>query len=200
MSCEKRSHSLRKIVVPGIYASKRRDYFGLLSYLKDNWSTLRERYGEFEIELLGRPDSSDDGERILKAIKCAQDSGVALKFHQVYVEESYVNMAVEESIGILSPINKIREDGEIYGITKDTGAFWDMLKYGKQGVVPSTLAIPSFADQFARSFVDYQEAFELLLSERSDSPSGYGKEELESYKSEFILNFKACIDEVINDA
>ena len=150
------------VVVPGIYSTKRRDYFGLLEYISSNPSMFNKKAGNFRIIFLGAPSTTDGGQKIFDKMKELDRIGYDVSYFDRFVTESVFVDHMRRANVILSPVNVTGHQHEIYGKTKDTGAFWDMFKFDTVGFVPKGLIIPEFARHLAQSYTRYECAFELM--------------------------------------
>lgn len=150
------------VVVPGIYSTKRRDYFGLLEFIRSNPSMFNTSVGNFRIIFLGAPSITVDGQKICDKMIELERMGYDVSYFDRFVTKSVFVDHMRGANFILSPVNVTGHQHEIYGKTKDTGAFWDMLKFDTVGYVPKGLIIPEFARHLAQSYTSYECAFELM--------------------------------------
>jgi hypothetical protein len=150
------------VVVPGIYSSKRRDYFGLLKFIGNNPDMFNTDVGNFKMIFLGAPTTSDDGQKIFGMMVELKRMGYDISYFDRFVTKSVFVDNMRCAHFILSPVNVTGHQHEIYGKTKDTGAFWDMLKYDTMGYVPKGLIIPDLARHLAQNYASYECAFELM--------------------------------------
>ncbi len=144
------------ICIPGILDNFRRDYLNVFRCIENNLEDLKDK---FVLELLGGINSG--------SYKIINEANQLVKkgFNVVYYKSSYIpmqeyNVQINKSDIILGNLNVVLNKYSIYGKTKDTGAIFIMIKYGKPGILPGNYAL---IDELKTSTLTYNTYDELAL-------------------------------------
>jgi len=139
--------------VPGSIDVARRNYDLLL----DCFETLHKENYKFSVFFLGFPPY-DYGKAIIERSKTLKRSGLQIEYFETLVEQSVFDDLIEKSSFILSPLQLAIRD-EHYGKSKETGCFFDMIRYSKPGIVPEYVPVPP---QMLSSVLCYSDRNSLL--------------------------------------
>jgi len=132
------SQTLLTICVPGSVDGSRRDY----AFLLDIYEALLNSKQIIHLILLGRPVGKY-GDSIISRCRSINSNGGTVTFFEGHVNQLIFEKYMMQSHFILSPLAKsIR--GESYGVSKETGCFFDMARYSKPGIVPNWIPIQEY--------------------------------------------------------
>lgn len=119
-------HAAPRFIIPGKIQRKRRDYLGVLRYFErpDVVTTA------WTLVLLGKPDGLYGRHVLSRARRINRRAGAdKVVFFDSYVSQQTFDEEMARATHILAPLNP-RE----YEFGKDSGAIYDVFKYGKIGV------------------------------------------------------------------
>ena len=154
-----------RVVVPGVYSSKRRSYMELLSSLEKQGV---QRMKDIEIELLGAPkiieSDVEHGLAIFQKAQALSNKGFQLVSHDRFVSREYFLQAIALADLIVSPINVEGHVGEKYGISKDSGVFSDIIESAKPACLPSRIRVPDKLEGAIIQYKDMDNLFFILES------------------------------------
>lgn len=122
--------------VPGSIDVARRDY----NLILDCFEALHKENYQFNLYLLGSP-AYDYGKAIIERAKELKQSGIHIEYFEKLVEQNVFDALITKSTFILSPLQPAIRD-EHYGKSKETGCFFDMIRYSKPGIVPEYVPAP----------------------------------------------------------
>jgi glycosyltransferase involved in cell wall biosynthesis len=163
------SHRKLRIVIPGVYSSKRRKYLDFLSALENQSNQCMLG---IEIEMLGAPKTLDSdveqGLSILDRARYLAEQGFHLVSHDRFVTRDYFLNAIRSADLIVSPINLYGVVGEEYGVSKDTGVFSDIIESAKPACLPTSTVIPDNLRNAVAGYADMDSLFELILNFKDD--------------------------------
>ncbi|OGU11766.1 MAG: hypothetical protein A2X63_06510 [Ignavibacteria bacterium GWA2_35_8] len=143
-------------VIPGSIDLRRRDYHSVL----DAFEKTAEEIKNITLTLAGKP-VWDYGLEILKRCKKLNEKGLKIKWYDDFVPQPDFEKILHGSDVIISPVNKEMPYGtehEIYGLSKATGATFDMARYAKPGIMPDIFNVP---DELKGSVLKYSDVDEL---------------------------------------
>jgi glycosyltransferase involved in cell wall biosynthesis len=145
-----------KLVIPGSIDSRRRDYFNVLAAFEK----IFEEFSDLSLYILGKPIGKF-GSEVLEICRKLKAEGKNIKFCEDFVPQDEFERVMSSCDAIISPVNKymfIGKDREEYGVSKATGATFDMIRYAKPGIVPSEFNVPS---DLKGSIIQYKDQDEL---------------------------------------
>lgn len=133
-----RSNELSEVsfAIPGSIDVSRRDYELVLKCFEG----LHNENLKFNLFLLGAP-SYKYGKSIIEKAKVLKAKGVAIEFFEKLVDQDVFDNLISKSSFILSPLQPVIRE-EQYGKSKETGCFFDMIRYSKPGIVPEYVPAP----------------------------------------------------------
>jgi hypothetical protein len=158
-------NKILRICIPGILDNFRRDYFAVFKCIEDNFEIFKDK---LELELLG--GTNNESEKILKEADRLIKNGFKIIYHKLpYIPIPEYNDLLSKSDIILGNLNIVLNKYCIYGKTKDTGAIFVMIKFGKPGILPQSYAL---IDELKTSTLTYKtyddlvSIFKKLISDR----------------------------------
>ena len=143
-------------VIPGSIDLRRRDYHNVL----DAFEKAASKENNITLTLAGKP-VWDYGLEILTRCKKLNEKGLKIKWYDDFIPQPEFEKIMHGSDVIISPVNKEMPFGtehEIYGLSKATGATFDMARYAKPGIMPDIFNVP---DELKGSVLKYSDIDEL---------------------------------------
>ncbi len=138
------ARELFRIVIPGAVDPNRRDYYYVVSFLKE----FLPRYSnekQIELVILGN-SNTEYGKKIIDTLKMLQSDYFKLVYYNQYIPQSEYERQLAQANILWSPIQLqtlgIRKTSEIYGISTATGLTGDLLLNEKPALVPLGFQIP----------------------------------------------------------
>jgi len=147
-----------KLVVPGAVDVMRRDYDFILKV----YQKLNVEISNLELVLLG-PPKGDYGEGIIKIAQSINRSGGKVTWFNGEVNQKEFDSQILSCSLIISPLQK-QIGGEQYGKSKETGCFFDMVRYAKPGIVPNYVPVPFNMNS---SILSYNNEIDLIMLVKS---------------------------------
>lgn len=143
-----------KIVIPGAFELKRRDYKSIYEAIKkiDDF--------DFELIILGR-QIGDDSKYLFEEFKKMKN----VITYDGFIDEIEFNKQMEEADIILGPVNKnidICGVTEEYGQTKETGATFAAIKYGIPLLIPNDIKKSKEIEMFTLKYKSSEELKVIL--------------------------------------
>ncbi|BDU51416.1 hypothetical protein [Haliovirga abyssi] len=144
-----------KIIIPGTFDLKRRNYYDIYNLLKNI------KNFKFELILLGRVKKDFEEEILLEKFK---------KFKEVILFEEYVSEEVFDEYMrkadiLLAPIIKqIEMDGvlEEYGITKETGVSFAAIRYSLPVILPKEIKVMKEIEKIALVYENFEDLIRIV--------------------------------------
>ncbi len=123
------------VVIPGIIEEGRKDYI----YALDVFSKLDK--SRYKLVLLGRPKGFY-GETVINKCHELKLQGLDIIYFKEYVQQIDFELWMNKTDIILAPViidTQYAGIKEKYGQSKETGAVFDIVRYGKPGIIPTKL-------------------------------------------------------------
>lgn len=147
-----------KLVVPGSIDFLRRDYHFILKV----YQKLYAEISHLELVLLGTP-KGEYGAEIIKLSQDINSSGGKITWYKDEVDQKEFDRQILSCSLIVSPLQ--RQIGrEQYGKSKETGCFFDMVRYAKPGIVPDYVPVPFNMDNSVISYKSEDDLLDLVKS------------------------------------
>jgi hypothetical protein len=167
-----------KIIIPGTVDAKRRNY-SLVLEIVEYFSNRKD----IQFVLLGKPVGAGSDDLILK-FKKYKDTVVC--FHDFVDEDEFEKQMLTADI-ILGPLNKYFKTVdaiEEYGVSKETGITFAIIRYALPGIFPKELTI---MDEISSAVKFYNNSSELnsIITELSTN-----KDRLQELKKNALENSK----------
>lgn len=156
----RRNLSVVNIVIPGNIDERRKDYLGVLHYLMSIHHKL-----DFRITLLGAP-VGDYGAKVVRLCDELRNSGVDIVYYAEKVDCEEFDRVMLSSDLILGPIQAKTEFNrvvEYYGVSKETGIHFDIIRYCIPALIPSQVPSPKCIDFAILSYEKYDVIESILL-------------------------------------
>lgn len=156
-----------QFVIPGSIDSRRRDYQSVL----DVFEGITKDIKNITLTLAGKP-VWEYGLEIISKCKRLKEQGAKIKWHDDFVQQQEFEKIMHGSDVILSPINKempFSSKPEIYGLSKATGATFDMARYAKPGIMPEFFSVPNELNGSLLKYSNRDELSALIKNIASDS-------------------------------
>lgn len=151
-----------KIVIPGGFSLKRRDYEMVYNVFK------KLQNEEIELSLLGYLTDVESEFCFEKFKKLKK-----VKTYDSFVTEKEFNLKMKEADIILGPTQKIigsiNETKEIYGLTKETGFTFSQITYGKSGITPDYIKKFKELETSTLSYKNEEELYQIILKLKNNS-------------------------------
>jgi len=193
---EPHTHNLTNEIsfaIPGSIDIARRDYHFML----DCFEELHREKKKFKIFLLGSP-MYDYGKIIIERVKVLKQNGLDIEYFEKLVEQSVFDELMARSTFILSPLQPVIRD-EYYGRSKETGCFFDMIRYSKPGIVPEYVPSPQKIHSSVLSYSNKENLLGLLRKIITDDnfKSKYSKCALKNSEAFSLENIRKVTNEFI---
>ena len=168
------------ICIPGKISPTRRDYYKIISMLKNNKSI--EFKEKIIWEFLGGSPPEESGEKIIAEAK----EIVKLGYKIIFYEDHYLSMPkFEQRLAKCDIIldNLILKKDKGYGLTNESGLIFNMIKLAKPGLVSEEYG--SLSKDFESSIIRYDSMNHLykILLEMANNPSM-----IENLKEKALIN------------
>lgn len=131
-------NNLLRICIPGSVDNHRRDYLGLFDLITSNLELFK---GKICIDLLGYIPKKEF--YLIPKIEKLSKSGITFIFGKGFIEEAEYNYRLNSCDIILGNLNVQLNSQSKYGLTKETGVIFNMIKAGKPGIFPAHYPIPT---------------------------------------------------------
>jgi hypothetical protein len=141
-----------KVVVPGTIDLRRRDYYMVVETIR-----LLSHVSNIMILLLGKPSGNDSKELVKELDKYKH----IVKYHTGFISENDFEQQMVASDIIWGPLQREFEvDGVIeeYGVSKETGTTFAMIRYGLPALFPKNIPV---MDDLSSGVVYYDNAGDL---------------------------------------
>ncbi|MDA9050193.1 hypothetical protein N9K35_04440 [Pseudomonadales bacterium] len=176
------------VVIPGTYSIQRRCYLELFEDLKNN------RVADFAntcFWLLGGPTTKlhDHSSKVLDGASELIRQGYDIRFFNEFIDTELYRFIMSRADLIFSPIRVEGIKNEVYGVTKDTGCTWDMVRYAKSAILPSKLVIPDGLSAFVVRYVIISDATDYISTMTKESVAEVNK------AAEVVMNRNFGADE-----
>lgn len=142
--------------VPGSIDVSRRDYELILNCFEE----LHKENFKCNLYLLGAP-AYEYGKSILERAKALREKGVSIVYFEKLVDQEVFDDLISKSTFVLSPLQPVIRE-EQYGKSKETGCFFDMIRYSKPGIVPEYVPAPPQMRSSVMCYSDKQSLMSLL--------------------------------------
>ncbi len=146
--------------IPGSIDLRRRDYHTVLDAFEKAAADVKN----ITITLAGKP-VWDYGLEILTRCKKLNENGLKIKWYDDFIPQPEFEKIMHGSDVIISPVNKEMPYGtehEIYGLSKATGATFDMARYAKPGIMPDIFNVPEELKGSVLKYSDVDELTEII--------------------------------------
>jgi len=173
---KKGNENILKIVIPGTVDLRRRNYELVLSVVK-NISHIKH----IQFILLGKPVGQGSTDLIAE-FKKYRDSVI---YYTSFVDEDEFEKQMLSADIVLGPLHKYFKTDETieeYGVSKETGITFAIIKYALPGIFPAELTI---MDEIKSGVTSYKDASELteIITELSTN-----KHKLQQLKDNALAN------------
>lgn len=142
------------ICIPGAIDQRKRDYIPVIQGIKEAIPHLENR---ITLWLGGKPVGKY-GEKVIEALKVLEHDKFHLQYFDSFVSQQEYNSILEHSDIIIAPMIKassFRIYTEIYGKSKTSGSFLELVRYGKLTFFPThfntTLPLTDLLDKYDSS-------------------------------------------------
>ncbi len=153
-----------RICIPGILDNFRRDYFAVFKCIEENMEIFK---GKIELDLLGA--TNNESNKIIQEADRLIKKDINIIYHKSpYIPMPEYNELLSKSNIILGNLNTILNKYCVYGKTKDTGAIFVMIKFGKPGILPKDYALIDELKTSTLTYGNYDELasiFKRLINE-----------------------------------
>ncbi len=145
------------VVIPGTVDERRRDYLTFFEILQKNQNNF-DPSKKITFHLLGHYGQKNKPlDKLISNFEAV--SYINIKFHKDYVSEAYYSESMKNASIIFGNLNKKSQ----YGKLKETGVFFNMIRYSLPGILPESLKTEEFKHSCAY-FSSYEQVIKLLLS------------------------------------
>lgn len=151
------------VVIPGRIEKNRRNYEMALQAWED------AKMHKYELCLLGAP-IGEYGDLVLTKLQEMEHRGFKVSYYYKAVEQKEFESKMKQCKFILAPIQvQTRYGGinEIYGVSKETGLVYDMIRYQKPGIFPAELKIDSNLADCVLTYKSMEELNDILIKLKS---------------------------------
>jgi len=129
-----------RICIPGNLSTIRRDYFSVFKVLEG----LSPKYKRgLTLELLGKPSPREGSDEIVEKCRSLQTKDLEVIYHEAYIPPALFDRSLSTADIILGPIKieytPSKNFHEVYGVSKDTGVNFAMIRAAKPGLLPKEL-------------------------------------------------------------
>lgn len=150
-----------RICIPGIISNKRRDYLGVLDFLDKNYELLKSK---IELDLLGYPSFSEDGDRIIQKAEELIKKGMKIHLHGYdYIPADVFNENLSRADIILGNLKIHVEKFSFYGKTKETGVTFTLIRAAKPGIISIGYDIMEELKSSVLFYENFDQLKEILL-------------------------------------
>jgi len=179
-----------RICIPGIVSSRRRDYDSVLEAMQN--PCLTQFRNRITWDLLGRINQAEGGEEI--AEKCrqliAQGHQILLHGDKLIPMDTFDSLLQQADIILGNLKVSISRDAQ-YGISKESGLVYNMIKAAKPGLIKDDYPFDQELSSSVLSFSKYEQLPEAII-QLLDHP-----ELLNKLASEALLNARKYRPEII---
>jgi hypothetical protein len=148
-----------RVCIPGIASNSRRDYDSLFKVLLEKVDLLKDK---MVLDLLGFIPKNEENE-IVPPIKSLISKGLeVLHYFEFVYGERYDNLLSQCDI-LLNNQKVNKSPSQIYGVTKESGMLFNMIRGCKPGVLPSAYPVDQEFHASAIFFDDYEQLGNLLV-------------------------------------
>jgi len=151
---------LIRFCIPGMLDTMRRDYFSLFNILEENLDFLKNR---IELDLLGSINHKMGGGKIINEAEKLIKKGLKIN----YYTKSFIPMAefdkeLAKAHFILGNMNLRIHKYSSYGITKDSGIIFTMIRVAKPGLLPEKYLLIDELKSSTLLFKDYGDLANII--------------------------------------
>ena len=149
-----------RVCIPGVISSERRDYAPLFDTLIKNAAQLK---GKILIDLLGSIAKFEKAV-MEKHIQQVKDAGVDIQYATSFIPGEEYDIMLSKSDIILGNLIVQKGPTQKYGVTKETGVVFNMLRGSKPGILPIEYQTSEDFKPSSIFFNDYTHLGEILLA------------------------------------
>lgn len=125
-----------RICLPGYVSKVRRDYLSVFEVMKKNAPFFKEN---FTLILLGGISVNEQGQEIYDAAQDLIKEGFdIITYNQDYINVSDFDKTLKQVDFILVNLHISLDKYNTYGVTKESGAQFSMIKYAVPGIIPDS--------------------------------------------------------------
>jgi hypothetical protein len=151
-----------RICIPGMISPVRRDYDSVLKMIKKNIELFRK---SFEFDLLGFISNNDGGQKVVEEFLKLKALGLTIySYKQSMLPAAEFDEQLSKADIILGNINVIVDKYSSYGITKESGLPFAMIRAAKPGLLIAGYTYLEDLTSSTMVFNDYNELYEILKS------------------------------------
>jgi hypothetical protein len=152
------TNSKLRICIPGVITSERREYKLLFETLLERIQNVK---GKLLIDLLGYIPESEKSE-MESLIEKVQEAGIDVIYYQGFVFGKQFDDSLSQSDVLLNNQKVEKNTTGKYGVTKESGMIFNMIKGAKVGIIPSDYQVSDEFKASTLSFDSYQELGDLI--------------------------------------
>ncbi len=190
-NAEPSDNNLLKFVIPGSIDTRRRDYMPVL----DIFVKIYKDFKDVSLILSGKP-VGEYGKKIIEICRNYKKEGNKIIFFEEFVPQDEFEKYLGTCDMIISPVRKCMFFGktsEEYGLSKATGATFDMIKFAKPGIMPSDFKVPGYLKNSVLTYKNINDLYDIVNMIHND------RNVLKNLKEHAISNsLKYSVDNVRN--
>jgi hypothetical protein len=155
-----------RICIPGIITEDRREYQLLFNALVDNAPALKDK---LLIDLLGfipEPEKEEMGGKIRKV----QEAGIEMIYYPTFVFGKQFDESLSKADVLLNNQKVEKNLTSKYGVTKESGMIFNMLRGAKVGIIPAAYQVNEEFKPSTLFFDDYTHLGQMI-AEMVENPN-----------------------------
>jgi hypothetical protein len=137
------------LAIPGVVTNLRRDYKGLFSLFLTN---LPKYVSSLEIDLLGYVPN--DQKKNLILIKALSNAGMKVFYQKRFLKVSDFEKKLYNADVLLNNLNVNKRKGTVYGLTKESGIIFNLIRSGIPAIIPEEYEVDSV---FKEAVIKYKD-------------------------------------------
>jgi hypothetical protein len=148
-----------RVCVPGIITSERRDYKTMFTVLLKRLEKLK---GKILFDFLGYIPDREKTEMEAE-IKKVQEAGIDILYYPGFVFGQQYDDLLSKSDILLNNQKVEKNTSEKYGVTKESGMIFNMLRGAKPGIIPSAYQVNEEYKPSTLFFDDYEHLGDMMV-------------------------------------
>lgn len=147
-----------RICIPGIVTDSRRDYSGLFAILDNILPIIKDK---LVFDLLGFIEKTEP--HLLKKIQELEQKGLEILYSTKFIDAVRFDTALEEADILLNnQVVTVSHTGQ-YGMTKDSGLLYNIVRGGKPAIFPTSYAVDHEFEDVLMYYSTADELKDILL-------------------------------------
>ncbi len=147
-----------RICIPGIVTDSRRDYSGLFTILETILPDIKDK---LIFDLLGFIEKSEP--YLLKKIQELEQKGLEILYSTEFIDAVRFDTALDEADILLNnQVVTVSHTGQ-YGMTKDSGLLYNIVRGGKPAIFPTSYAVDQEFEDVLMYYSNAEELKNILL-------------------------------------